>query len=511
MNELREQIKARMLANPELLLEKKPFTRGTSELRLQDYLVPPAKCGVRVNDKMRVRPSRRKMLPITQDQYAMELDQYSHKVLYDDNIPSITTKTKDGGFIDIEYKKMPVPFQRMILNKQVLHLCGNKMQFTLMNTNPTDKQKGIFTTFKQYWDLRNQDGMKTELVTAQKSYGDAGLLYYFNHKNEIKSRLISYKDGFTIISHNDQNGERLLECIYYETQEGEVIEVYDERYHYTYTSNPGDDGGWHVEQDEHGFNEIPLITKRGQVAWDNVQDIIEVYEIIYNIFLVLQKKHGWGILYIRGKFKENAQKIAGNIVLNDTNMQDKGTAQYLDPPSPQNMIETLDMMKEMIQMGAGTTFLLPKDIKSTGDISAQAIMLTQSLDIENALQSVIDYQNVADKMTRLFKYGLAVELLLNGKNSTAVTDFADININGKFKLWRPKNDTDYNSMLIQLNGAGLISQETGIEKNTESSPDELQRINKERTLGISNRKKTSKNNTQAIGTEGTNNTKTDEL
>ena len=35
-------------------------------------------------------------------------------------------------------------------------------------------------------------------------------------------------------------------------------------------------------------------------------------------------------------------------------------------------------------------------------------------------------------------------------------------------------------MLIQLAGAGLISEETGIEKNTESSPDEKVRRQKEK-------------------------------
>ena len=34
-------------------------------------------------------------------------------------------------------------------------------------------------------------------------------------------------------------------------------------------------------------------------------------------------------------------------------------------------------------------------------------------------------------------------------------------------------------MLIQLKGAGLISGETGIEKNTVSSPDETQRVKRE--------------------------------
>jgi hypothetical protein len=141
-------------------------------------------------------------------------------------------------------------------------------------------------------------------------------------------------------------------------------------------------------------------------------------------------------------------------------------------------------MLETIQLGSSTTFILPKDVKTGGDISGIAIQLTQSLDIENALQKVIDWQNVADKMVRLFKYGLSKELVAKGENKTAITEFEDLHINAKFKVWKPMNDYEYNQMLTILTGAGILSKETGIEKNTESSPDELIRVEKEHQAQI---------------------------
>ena len=41
------------------------------------------------------------------------------------------------------------------------------------------------------------------------------------------------------------------------------------------------------------------------------------------------------------------------------------------------------------------------------------------------------------------------------------------------------NDYEYNQMLTILAGAGLLSKETGIQKNTESAPDESFRISKQ--------------------------------
>lgn len=474
-----------LLEHPEELLKKKPFTRGCDkpEPESPDLQNRTAEVG-EVQTATLPKFDRR---VISQSRYLAELDPACHDVLFDENIPSITAKLNNGSYVDIEFKKMPVPFQRAILKKKVLHLCGYDIQFTLDNEEPTDSDKKDFATFKRYWKQRNQGGMRTKLVNAQLSCGDAGLLYYFDRKKRIKSRLISYQDGYVICSHNDDNGDRLCEAVYYCQGQVEIIDVYTDKYQYRLkkdASAPGEKGPQWVKVDdcwdkEHGFDEIPLVTKRGQVAWDDVQDTIEVYEIIYNIFLVIQKRHGWGVLYIKGKFDQKAKKIAGNVVLNDSSLNSDGDAKFLSPPSPQNMIETLKAMEETIQKGAGVTFILPKDISLSGDVSGVAVQIAQSLDNEEALSAAIEWQNVASKMCRLFKHGVGKELVAEANDSTAMTRFDAMDINAEFKIWRPRSEAEYNQMLTTLKQAGGISGQTLIEKNTESTPDEQMRVDKE--------------------------------
>ena len=468
-----EQIRA-LLADPNKLKQKKPFTRGI------DYSSLTFNNGVvNYNDFSEARLPKHRDYIVTQEQFMQELDPLGHTVLYDDNIPSICVKVSQNGYRDIDFEKMAVPIQRNIKNKQLLHLTGNKMQFTLVDILPSDKQKEDFVIFKQYWDLRNQDGMKTKMVDTQLSYGDAGLLYYFDYKGRIKSRILSFADGYVLCPHNDQNGDRILESVYYKKDNVEYIDSYDDTYMYRYKQDYASNDGWVMEEPVvHGFPEIPLITKRGKVAWDNVQTIITSYETLYNVFNAIQRRHGWGLLYIKGRFADTAKKLAGSIVLNDRSLEGKGDAKFLTPPSPQGTIDTLQLLLDTIQLGSGTTFLLPKDIKTGGDISGITIQLVQSQDIETAMRNSIDWQNVADKMVRLFKYGLSVELVNSGKTEykTAITDFEQLNINAKFKPWRPMNDYEYNQMLTVLHGAGLISKKTGIQKNTESTPDEESRI-----------------------------------
>ena len=232
---------------------------------------------------------------------------------------------------------------------------------------------------------------------------------------------------------------------------------------------------WH-EPIKHGFNENPLITKRGDVAWNDVQDDISSYEILYNVFHTIQKRFGWGVFYVKGKFKDEGRKIAGSVVLNDTSIDGKGDAKFLTPPNPQGMIETLELMEENIQKDSSCTFILPKDIKMSGDITGIAIQLTQAMDIEEANRGVIKWQNVASKMVRLFAYGLAKELVITGINKNAITEFESMKINASFKVWRPVSNTEYNNMLIALVNGGLLSKQSGIELNTESEPDESHRI-----------------------------------
>lgn len=465
-----------LLRDPSQLIQKKPFTRGAEDI--MDG-VPPENT-VYTGQTVPARLPHVCRRVVSQDQFIKELDPNCHTILFDDNIPSICVKFNDGQVQEQVFTKSAIPYQRIIKDKKLLHLTGLPMRFTLVDKKPTSRQEEDFVLFKQYWDLRNQDGMKTKMVDTALSYGDAGLLYYFDRHGHIKSRILSYSDGYVLCPHNDDNGDRLLESVYYRDGDTEYIDSYDDIFMYrsTYTVSE-QDAAWKTVKVRHGFSEIPLITKRCKVAWDDVQNLIESYEVLYNIFNVVQKRWGWGMLYIKGRVSEKAKKIAGNIVLNDVNAEGGGDAKFLTAPSPQGMIDTLDNIHYRIQDGSGCTFILPKDIHTSSDTSGIAVQLTQQLDIQTAMQGVIEWQNVADKMVRLFKEGLAKELVSSDIQPSAVTDFADLHINASFDIWKPFSESEYNQMVTTMVNSGILSRKTGIETNTVSRPDEVERVRKE--------------------------------
>lgn len=478
-----------LLANPDKLLLKKPFFReikngGRSASKTVDY-----------TSSVTAQLPNMKLVEIPQSQFAEELDVYSHKVLFDDNIPSITIKSTKNVFLEIEQHRMAVPFQVLIRDKQVRHLCVNTMNHTLLNTNPTEKQQEDFIRFKQAWAEKNIEGAKTKLVQDQKSYGDAALLFFINDDDKLCTKNINYGDGYVIITHKDDFGRHILECLYYAVTDADnntviYLDCYDDEYITRFTKNLNissvdgklNDSGWVMqEREKHGFSENPLVTKRGEVAWNRGQRTIESYEALYNTFIVIQKRHGWGALYVKGKFNQNGQKVAGAVVLNDTTLDANADAKYLNPPSPQNMIETLELMEQTIQKSTGTTFILPKDIKISGDTSGLAVEMTQELDMATAQDGVIEWQNVANKMSRLVKEGLAIELVRSKEkeHEKAMTNFDSLRIYSEFRVWKPKSEESHNQMLATLKGAGGISQQTLVEKNTVSTPDEMARIQRE--------------------------------
>lgn len=494
MNENQRRKIESLLAQPDDLLKKKPFYRHISGGNLSQLNALNQAFGgsVGLTDTITAQlPSIRKDI-VTQDTFMKELDVYSHKVLFDENIPSITVRLKGGGYLEMEQHRMAIPFQELVLGKQVRHLCVNRMNHTLLNTEPSDSDMKNFVRIKQAWAEKNMEGAKTKFVQDQKSYGDAALLFFMGEDNRLHTKNINYADGYVIITHKDEYGKHILECLYYAITDEDgnqttYIDCYDDekmtRFTSTYEEGGSlDSSGWVRHKPVyHGFPENPLVTKRGEVAWNRGQKTIESYEALYNTFIVIQKRHGWGIIYIKGKFNQNAQKIAGQVVLNDTSLDPEADAKILTPPDPQHIIETLELMEQTIMKSCGTTFILPKDIKISGDTSGLAVELTQELDMATAQDGVIEWQNVANKMMRLFKAGLAKELVAGGEGefATAITDFERLRIHTEFMVWKPKSEEAHNQMLATLKGAGGISQQTLVEKNTVSTPDELVRIQKE--------------------------------
>ncbi len=473
-----------LIAEPQLLLQREAFKRSIARSTVSAYYDKE----VSGNTTSEATLPKLRWKRVTQERYLQELHPESHDVLVDANIPYISVRLEDGNYQEVKHKRLAMPYQRTIRNKALLHLCGNNTEHTLLSTEPTEKEELDFTTFKQYWYMRNQDGKRFQAVKEQMGTGMAGWLYYFDRYGEIQSKILPFSEGYILCPHFDDNGDTLMNAVYYEdSEERERIDAYDDTHMYTWIKSEDTDvnniDGWTlINSAPHGFTRCPLIIQKGQVAWDDAQTLIEAYEIIYNIFTVIMKRHGWGILYIKGNISQKVEKLAGSVIIKDTSYDGTGDAQFKTPPNPDGMFDMLQSLEERIQIAASTTFLLPKDISMSGDISGIAIQLTQSGDNEKAANNAIEWQDAINMATYLFKEGLAKELVNKGENPTAVTDFAKMQIGAKFVPWMPKSLTEMAQVLSVLIASNITSKETGAELMTSwgvNKPSEKQRLKKE--------------------------------
>lgn len=478
LKERNKEIIESLIANPDLMITKKPFTRGCncSYERARK---------VTVGEDTTAELPKVKFYAVSQDQFLKEYDPFCHDILKDENIPMITSKVidKDGNtqYIDIKERRQALPYQQLIVKTYLQHLCGNTIKFTSNEDNPTERTKEVISNIKKKWKSKNFDGAKYKLAESQLSTGDGAILFYFNEDDELSYRLISYKDGYAICSHNDDNGDRIMECIYYCSEGVQIIDAYDKKKHYRFEKieNDSKDLKWaKMYEEEHGFSEIPVVTKRGDVAWNNGQTIIENIEIQWNILNVIMKRHGFGILYIKGQFNTTKRGV-GDIILNSTDESDSSDAKYVQAPTPEGCLDNIKQMLKELQRACSFTIILPEDVKISGNLSGIAIRMMKILDMEKALELCQSYQNVANKMLRLFKEGLGIEMVNKGEDSNALTDYKNADVQAEFDMWMPENAEGIEGILIQSKSAGIISDQTATERSMFSASNELQRKSKE--------------------------------
>lgn len=449
------------------ILKKQPFVRGIS-------VIAPSGGSVSVGEMESVSLPTITYKTVSQDQFLKELDPASHDIHNDQNVPSIVAKIGDGTYVEIKDIRLALGYQQMIVEKQTLYLCGKSTIFTLSNPKPSAAQKALFADIKAQWLTKNMEQKKAALIQWQKSVGDSAMIHYITEDKKYDSKVVSYKDGYILLPHYDIYGRMEFFGIYYQQDpKTQRVDVYDKTYmtSYTLTTETGDD--WvSTKPVIHGFKEIPITYIRGDVAWNKSQSLIEVREILYNIYTVIMKRHGWGMLYIKGNVDTKMKKIAGSVILQDTSPEGNGSAEYKAPPTPEGMQNLLSDLHKQIQMMSNTVFLLPEDVKVGGDISGAAMKTMMSSAYERALLDAIYYDSALDSLIRLFVYGYGIE-------SAKTAEVAELLIRADFDIWFPQSDSDIVTNIAALRDRKVISTVTATEMSPYSAHDEYDRLQAE--------------------------------
>lgn len=466
---------------PRNILNKKPF----------GYLLPQRIDTSRISDGSPhpVNPVTQLFQEIDQIEFLRELDPRSHKIFdhnwYEDD------KKQDpdtGRWYWYPVERCAFPIQYIIKTKHLTHLCGNNIQFTDSNQNPSDSDKDLLVNFKQAWKNKNMEVAWYDSANSVKCTGDVAFCGYLAN-DEFGYRIFSFFDGDILYPHYnyvtgkmDLFGREYSRCNSKGKHVERILEVWDNQKFYRFKRETsgvkgitnrlldwlGLDDGWTLEHENfHGFPSMPISYHRNKfgACWVFFQPQIEQYEKDFSRYLEVNKSNVRPIIVITGdnvEIKGDADKPITSIVTGAG-----GDAKRIPAGEVSQSYENqLKIQRENIFMGAFV--VLPPEARS-GDESGISIKIRYSPAIEQAMADANEYNPFVDEIVKIFKYGYSVEV---GK----IAEYAAMNITGEIIPFIHQNEAEIMQSLMTGVTAGYLSKETAAQECPYSSNDELRRL-----------------------------------
>lgn len=366
-------------------------------------------------------------------------------------------------------------FQQVITTKQLVHLCGNDIQFELNTSEPNEKQQEDFKLFREGWMGKDMEIAFYEAAKSVKITGDGAIVGYL-HNGEFGYKNLSYLNGDVLYPHYDSvTGElNVFARSYYDyDEEGEIVcewlEVWDKNMFRRFKKT-GDkyqsimeriiglfklSGYVAVEEKPHGFPFVPVAYKRDDngACWSASQNSIDGYEVTFSQMAHNNQAFGEPILYLQGEDIDMTHDINGSLKILTMGVDDK--AGYLESQSAsESFMKQLDTLYRMINEQSFA--VIPPELRS-GDLPAAALKILYSPAYEKATCDAAEYQPFLNRLVQMFMFGYGVEV---GKT----IDFANLPIKWWIKAYIHLNESAIVTDLATAVQNGFISKETASER-----------------------------------------------
>ena len=422
---------------------------------------------------------------VSQNQYLRELNPSSHaiydKLRYPDKLVERVIDVDGEEVVQrgIEpIARVSVAFQKVIKTKLKNHITGNNLQFTLTTSNPTDEQKEYFTTLKQRFVDKNMNVAFAEAVDAQLGTGDCAL-YLFRDNKKLDWEVFSFEKGDYLIPKYDSF--RRLEKLYRYFEVKDDFGKYEKAFMEINNTSVIE---WRerrasrkrewvkVTDTLHGFSRIPVVYKRGKVAWDDVQDTIEELEWAFSQFCESNSYFAFPILFIAGNVDSLPQKGSQGKTLQASDPNTKCNFVSREAGDMEAFKFQIQKMLDFIFMGSFTVNITPEVMTGSGDRPASAIRMMLNNQIDRAIELAKEWDSFVDEMKELFVEGIGIE---DGKSS----QYKNLNFRLEIKIYIPENMTEIVNNLNMSVANKTLSKETAQQKNPYSAPDENKLYKKE--------------------------------
>ena len=464
------------LYKPSQILRKQPFLR----------VLPKSEVGVLSESNFRWDDNVQYAY-CTQADFIREYNVSGHrindKMFYPDKMKQVEVKNSDGTSY---YKtliqrmiRMAIPYQSMIVTKQLSADCGNNLSFSISDAEVSEGMENIKNMFMQGWQDCDMEVAWYACIKSDKIVGDTAFCGY-KDKGKFGWRVFSYTENDLLYPHYDRYGN--LDAFGREyglyNEESKLIErmldVWDNKYAYTYKQSLKgvkgaknkalaklgfEDMGWELASEPilHGFENIPIAYHRtGKPCWFDVQSLIEMTEQAYSQLAENNKAYALRILFTKGAAVAMQSTMDGTPVRIDTEEVD-ADAKYLEPADASGSFKMqIEALENSIYRGS--FIVKTPDVKGS-DLSGLAVELLFTDSTQKAMCDSQEYKPFINEMIRIFKEGYGTQI---GKTS----DFQRLNIFGEIIPFVPKSETEEVNCIVQLKSVGALSQQTASENGT---------------------------------------------
>ncbi len=388
-------------------------------------------------------------------------------------------KKDDGQLKDIN--RASVPFCQDIVSSAVAYLLGNPP--TLQPSEDNDVSEAI----KKIWQKNRMESKLMDFSKIVKSEKIAAIVFYFNERNEIKSKLLSFEKGL-LLPYFDEYGDLTAFGWKYKYNKKDRMHLFTDEN--TYVMENSD--GWKLIEEEtqtNPFGKIPVVfLQQDEVEWHNVKWAIDRYEVLLSIQADINDEFGSPKYKVVGNVtKDNkdpryikleiAETEHGNVIQSDVDI--------ISAPNAVNAIKLeMETLKGIIYEQTQTINANFESVKGIGNISNTAMELMYQPAILKARFAEPDYEVVIDRCVNVIKSGLAylVENRIPPYNGLSLEEIENTTYSVKFNSILPKSDESYIKLLMEGLGIGAISTPTAVELNPliKNKEEEIQRLQEEK-------------------------------
>jgi SPP1 family phage portal protein len=396
------------------------------------------------------------------------------------NKTSPTEKDAEGNpkvFQDsVEVARLPIPFQKRIVDAAAAFLCGNPIDLVANPANATET--ALFEAVKQTWEDNKLDYESKKLAKLMMAETEVAELWYpevlSEEKEKIKDKRFKMKiilscGGTALYPVFDKYEDmiafgrlyKLKEVIQegQQAQEVEYFEVFTAEKSYYYKNTAGQ---WAVDPNraptDNPIGKIPVIYyHQDEVEWADVQPLIARLETLISNHADTNDYFGSPIV----KFKGNVQGVGDKY--------EQGKAFQLDGEGADASYMTWDQSPASLELEYKNLRSLIMDFTSTPDLSIEQ------------MKSLGTYSGIALKMLFMAahlkasdkeeNFGKSIQRRINllkaahCKANTGLASAINMTIKPKFEYYLPKNEQETIAILTSAKNNGLMSQESAVMQN----------------------------------------------